>query len=439
MNGADRSVKNTVKNVSLLLLVLLLGLLCAANWLSGVNMGQMPADSPAHRLYDSLYGGAFGYEVRSSGLAAAQPAQLALTVDGTLYGVQYNLNDVDEGMAAVRPLWAQVLADGALEAVSESALLAAIQAGDCAVLRYHGGIPLSAVAGWMGGTWKQGANLAAETLVYTAGSGTLFVRTADGALYAAPARAEETVLREAQQAFRGQPCSFAGETYAVYPESLLFEREMLSLPLLTVEPLDLFAPASGGLEGMLSAFEFTAYTDFYSEQNDQVRVFVDNVSTLRVNGTGLLQFAAAGEDSAVRAYNEGEVSGSAVLDAQLDCARQLLDNVLLACDTGTHASLYAAAQAQDKTTLVFMQMYGGVPLLGAQDFAVFTFERGALISATIRLQRFRASQTRRTVLPARQAAAGTSEEMCGMIVAYRMQDKTCIPQRFYWNHTAPAA
>ena len=38
MNQAGHSVKNTAKNVSLIVLVLLLGVLCAANWLAGMNI-----------------------------------------------------------------------------------------------------------------------------------------------------------------------------------------------------------------------------------------------------------------------------------------------------------------------------------------------------------------------------------------------------------------
>ena len=40
MRGAQRSVKNTAKNVSLIVLVVLLLSLCAANWLTGLNIAQ---------------------------------------------------------------------------------------------------------------------------------------------------------------------------------------------------------------------------------------------------------------------------------------------------------------------------------------------------------------------------------------------------------------
>ena len=45
MRGAKRSAKNTAKNISLLVLCGLMGVLCAVNWLMGLNIAQMPADS----------------------------------------------------------------------------------------------------------------------------------------------------------------------------------------------------------------------------------------------------------------------------------------------------------------------------------------------------------------------------------------------------------
>nr|WP_302649369.1 hypothetical protein [uncultured Agathobaculum sp.] len=434
MKGAQRSVKNTVKNISLLVLVGLLAILCAANWLTGINIAGMPADNLLRRAYDHLVGGAVGYELRSSGVAAAEPAQIALTIEGQLYGVQYNLTEVEAGVSAVRALWAQVLADGTLEPVEdETALTAALQAGDCALLRYHGSLPLGVIAGWMEGSWKQEESLAVESLVYTAGTGQLFVRTPDGALYAAQAEAADSTLQSAQQSFHGMPCAFAGGEYAVYPETLLFDNERLSLPLLEERTIDLLSAQSGtGLEGLLQAFGFTAYSDFYDEQNGAVRVFVDNASTLRVSAQGLLQYASSGEEGAVRAYEEGEVRGQSALEAQMDSARVILDEALRAGETDTHAALYAVQQSGEETTLVFMQMYSGVPVLGDSDFATFRFaEDGTLRSATIRLQRFAARETMQTVLPARQAAAGAAAEQRSMMVAYRAQDGVYVPARFY--------
>ena len=433
MKGAQRSVKNTAKNISLVTLVLLLAVLCAANWLIGMNIAQMPADNLLRRVYDQLFGGAVGYELRSSGVAAAEPSQLALTVDGQLYGVQYNLTDVEAGLAAVQSVWSQALSGGALEEAGEEELEAALLSGDCELLRYHGSIPLSVIAGWMGGSWENGGSLGAETLVYSAGAGRLFVRASDGSLYAASAQVGENTLAAAQESFRGMLCAFAGGDYAVYPETLLFDSERLSLPLLEEGAVDLFGTqGSAGLEGLLQAFGFTAYTDFYTEQNGEIRVFVDNSSTLRVGAGGLLQYASAGGDSSVRAYEEGEVRGQSALEAQLDCARLILDEALRAGETDTHAALYAVQQDGEETTLVFMQLYGGVPVLGDSDFATFRFaDNGTLTSATIRLQRFVASETRRTVLPARQAAASAMAEERSMMVAYRAEDGTYIPARFY--------
>ena len=232
MRGAKRSAKNTAKNILLLTLCGLMGVLCAVNWLIGLNIAQMPADSALRRLHDRFLGGAVGYEIRSSGVSAADPAQMALTVDGKLYGVQYNLTDIDAGITATRSLWSQALSGEGLKAADESELLTALRSGSCALLRYHGAIPMQSIAGWLGGKWQDNDRLQIETLVYAAGVQQLFVRTSDGKLYSTAAEVSQNALEEAQQNFRGLSCSFAEDAYAVYPETLLFDSEALSLPVL---------------------------------------------------------------------------------------------------------------------------------------------------------------------------------------------------------------
>lgn len=432
MRGAKRSAKNTAKNISLLVLCGLMGVLCAVNWLMGLNVAQMPADSALRRLHDRFVGGAVGYEIRSSGVSAADPAQMALTVDGKLYGVQYNLTDIDAGITATRSLWSQALTGEGLRPADESELCTALRSGSCALLRYHGAIPMQSIAGWLGGSWKDNDRLQVETLVYAAGVQRLFVRMADGRLYAADAAVSQNALEEAQKNFRGLSCSFAGDAYAVYPETLLFDSEALSLPVLKPAQINLFAAQSGtGLEDLLGAFGYTAYTDFYNEQDGTVRVFLDDTSTLRLNASGLVQYASTDGSATVSAYDESDITDAAALDAQLDCARLILDAAQRAGDTDTHASLYAVERSGEQTTLIFLQMYSGVPVLGDADFATFVFDGNALRTATIRLQKFQPTGGKRTVMPAKQAAAGASGAERGLMAAYRAQDGQYVPSRFY--------
>ena len=133
MRGAERSVKNTAKNISLIVLCAMMAVLCAVNWLMGMNVAGMPADSVMRRLHDRFLGGAVGYEVRSSGVAAADPAQMALTVDGKLCGVQYNMTDIDAGLTATRELWAQAVSGDSLTPADESELLTGLRAGSYTV------------------------------------------------------------------------------------------------------------------------------------------------------------------------------------------------------------------------------------------------------------------------------------------------------------------
>ena len=206
--------------------------------------------------------------------------------------------------------------------------------------------------------------------MYAAGVQRLFVRMAGGRLYAADAAVSQNALEEAQKNFRGLSCSFAGDAYAVYPETLLFDSEALSLPVLKPAQINLFAAQSGtGLEDLLGAFGYTAYTDFYNEQDGTVRVFLDDTSTLRLNASGLVQYASTDGSATVSAYDESDITDAAALDAQLDCARLILDAAQRAGDTDTHASLYAVERSGEQTTLIFLQMYSGVPVLGDADFA----------------------------------------------------------------------
>ena len=105
--------------------------------------------------------------------------------------------------------------------------------------------------------------------------------------------------------------------------------------------------------------------------------------------------------------------------------------MLRAGETDTHASLYAVNEAEHRTTLVFLQLYSGVPVLGSTDFAVFEFEGGVLRAATVNLQRFAATGENCIVLPAKQAAASASAGERSMMAAYREENGVYAPSRFY--------
>lgn len=431
MNGSSRSAGNTAKNILLVALVVLLGILCAACWLTALNVSQMSANNPLRRLYDQFSGGAIGYELRSSGIAAAEPVQMAITVDGKLMGVQYNLADLEAGLEAASPLWAEVLGSAVqLTETDDQTLAAALSAGDTALLRYHGAIRVPVLAGWLGGS--SSLNVSAETLVYAAGEGLLFVRTGEGKLYYAPVKASADTFQRARESFRGTTCEFAGGMYAVYPETLLFDQSIMSLPRLKVAAMDLFDTQGGGsLQTLLNAFQYTPYVRSYAEQDGKSKVFADDVSTLRVYSDGLTQYTASGENGALTAYDRGEADGMAALDAQLDCARTVLDTALRAVEAETRASLCGVQQEDDVTTLSFVQTYNGVPILGDTDFATFVFRQGALLSASLHLQRFTAEDTRQGILPARQAAAASDGSARELIVAYREQEGAYVPGCYY--------
>lgn len=420
--------RNRAKNAVLAVLIVLLAALSAANWLIG--LGQVPADSPFRELVERFSGGAFGYELRSSGIAAAEPSQIALSIDGQLYAVQYNPGELDAALAATQPVWAELLdTNDQPQTASDSELAEALQTGDCMLLRYDGAAPLGIIAGWVGS--RNNSNTPVRSLIYAAGRAQLFLRAEDGSLFTVPAKADTGLLQQAQKDFHGTACSFAGAAYDVWPETLIFERETLSLSHLAEDPIDLFAAQSGvSLQTLLDAFSYTPYARSYSDQSGAARVFVSEGSTLRISREGTVQFTALG-DSTVRAYEEGELEGASALDAQIDCARQVLDTAVRSVETGTQPSLCAVRVEEDGTTLTFLQTFGGVPVLGQSDFATLVFQGNALVSATVYLQRFLESGTSETVLPARQAAASADGRFRGLAVVYRQSGETYAPSRCF--------
>lgn len=433
MTGASHSPRNTVKNVSLVLLVALLCVLSAANWLTAFDVTQMAADHPLRQIYDRASGGATGYAIRSSGIAAAEPAQLALFVDGGLRAVQYSPSEVDAALEAVRTLWSEALSgEDELREVTEDALLQALAAGDCALLRYHGAVPLCAAAGWLGGTRQE--EVAVNMLLYSAPEGKLYIRDGAGTLYACAARADAGTLQRAREGFSGQAAAFAGDQYAVYPETLLFDNEVLSFEVLRPAALHLLAStkkADATLQTLLGAFGYTPYARSYGEQGGESRVFVDDVTTLRIEAGGRLQYSAPAEGGTLLAYDRGEAEGAGALEAQLDCARSVLDSALHAVGAKTRAALYAVSRNNDTTVLTFLQTYSGVPIFGEQDFATFLFQDGVLVSATVHLELYDALAVRQAVMPALQAAVSASGQPRRLTVAYRAQGTDYIPARYF--------
>jgi|GEM_PF-340357 len=434
-NRNNRSAKNSAKNILLVILALLLALLSAANWLYGLNFEQLPTDNPLRRGYDRIKGSAKGYEIRSSGVAAAIPAQIAISFEGTTMGIQYSLTELENGLQIVQPVWAQILKNSPLTQVSEEELITALS-GDCMLLQYYGIIPLNILSDWLGGEWEE--SLAVSMLCYTASTQQIFVRDKDGTLYTASVSIDMEKFQEIAQTFYGSPCKLAGSAYAVYPETLLFEQERLSLPLLTAQAPALFSPQSGAnLETLLDAFGYTPYTRTYNEQGGQVRVFVDGASTLRIGTDGLIQYAVSGVNGQIYAFEEGEAGGLHALSAQIDSARNILNLALRAADTDIHTALYTVEQDQNgRIILVFLQLYSGIPVLGNNDFAVFVFEKGMLSSATIQLQKFQAAESFCSIVSAQIAATSAEGERQGLITAYRIRDNRYVPERFYWLSSA---
>lgn len=429
MKQTKRTFVGAIKDLSIVFLIVSMLLLAAANWLVDIGSSQLSSNGFIRKIQGLGFGGATGYELRSSGIVAAEPAQVALGVDGEL--IAANDAELDVAMEILRQVWAGVLSDKlSFEQVEEQVLINAIGKNDAAVVHYYGSIPVSVIADWMGS--KCNSDFSAQTLVYVADEQVLFVRTGVGIVYQAKIKLDKNIFKTAQEEWRGVAASFAMEKYSVYPETILPEREGTSYYILKPKtPNLLHTESDTSLQALLAAFEYSPYVQPYAEQNGAVNVFVENVSTLRIHTDGLITYSTAGNNGTVTAFAEGKASGRDALAAQVDCARGVLEATLRAVGAQTYASLCATKTEGNKTTLTFLQTYDGIPVLFEQDFATFVFENGNLLSAQIHIQLFEKNAEKAMIMPAKQAAASANELQGGLIVAYKLKEGQYVPERYF--------
>lgn len=435
MKHLSPKLKNRMKNAALVVLTVLLVALTCFGWVGDLNLDTIPAGSWLGRLYISLsYGEAGGFELRSGEIAAAQPAEFAVQTDAGMKGAQYSEAAVGAFLSVFeQPLGAALSLTDALRATDEAALADALtQPG--VFLRYDAALPLSLVAGWMGGTYTAPTDPTVSALFFGA-DGTLWVRAVDGALYCAdlhsapdPALADE---------ISGQACTFAATARptasGVRPETLLFDGT-LTLPAVLSRAPALDLESTGSLSVLLEAFGYDAYVSNYTDKNTGQRVFVNSQSTLRVGEDGELSFRAGTPQGGLEAYLESEIGENGPLTYQVDYARSLLESVFQSFSADATFFFDSCTQVGDGHTarLVFRYLIGSVPVEGEEGvLAVIDYADNVLVSAELHLRAFVQSGVSHTLLPTRPAAAAASGGTYGLAAGYFADGTSLVPRRYY--------
>lgn len=403
----QKSIKNLMRNIALVVLTLLMAALTLLSGFSTVG-GDM------WKRYRSLTYANLGYEVRSEDSPAAYPSSIAMTgTDGILYGAAYNERSTAQLYEVTRELMGSALGTAeSFEALTEDGLRELI-AGKTLCYGYNGEIPLRALVVWLNGSCSSDLNV---SMLLLTEDGILALRTRELGLVVSETSVDRNAWQRTASALGVGVCSYAGLSPApvsgrLAAETLIFDGVPASAELLVSEPPAFGDPnATDSLQTLLSAFDYSVYARSYEERDGQV--YVDNDSTIRVYEDGTVRYAAA------RRELETEAAELPLTDA-IEQARVILARAQYSIGAGTQAELLSVSKnGEGGMTLLFGLVFEGVPIRTNEPYASFDFADGQLIRAVIRLRRFSSDGSRQYILPVLQAAAASRRTNQRVGIAY---------------------
>lgn len=419
----QKSLKNTIRNIALVVLTLLMGVMTL---LSGIF--AMGSEKLLHSFRQSLGHAVTGYEVRTGDSPAAYPSAIAMTgADGQLYGAAYNERAVAQLFETTRELLGGALtAAGTFEPFTEEQLRQLL-ASETLCYAYNGEIPAAALAAWFEGRSDSDWNI---SMLLLTRSGDLVLRTREqGLVHAASSVDRSGWTRAAAQLGTGS-CVYAGTSEkpvyrSLAAETLLFEDTGLSASVLISEP-PVFGDPTGAdsLQTLLGAFGYSVYVRSYQERDAQV--YVDNDSTMRVCTDGEVRYSAARQED----EDEGE---PIAMTAAIEQARVILEQAQYSIGAGTQTELLSALTQEDgRKTLLFGLVFEGIPVVTGEPYAQFEFVDAQLVRAVIHLRRCTATEERQYILPAAQTAAASPRQDQRMGIAYvQREENTFTAERCF--------
>lgn len=414
--------KETMKSFLLLGLVLSMAVMAAYSWSYGINS--------VNGLYAALEG-YLGIDTTADVAAYSSPAAYPVKamVRGTdgLYCAQFNENGVGAVYEKTQQLWGRALSSvQTVKRATEEEYRAALTS-PMLFFEYDGSVPLGLIAGWMGGSFPDNSLRAGGMLLsFQNGAYQFYLRdAATGALYSAPVRVGDAEFAAAVAGY-AKNARLAVEMPSIYssflPETPAPEAPSSYEVLLSGKGPDF---ENGGVASMQSILEIFGYNAYTSEPRryteNEVDVFVENYSTLRVNReSGSVRFSTTDLSSGIEIYKEGTLSGVNADMERVDKARLMMEQAAKALGVSSQAALsnwYYQAETGNYTA-VFTARYGGTPVDDGL-FARFDFHGNVLVSAELNLKQYTPTGERLYILPETQVAATVEGGPAGLTVRYQ--------------------
>ena len=383
-------------------------LLLAVAW--SYNLQGDSADGWLDRVLLALGIGGAGDSVERSLPTAALPVTIAAREEGALYSVSYGGQVATVYERAAEHMGQALSAAGAWSQVEEEEALAALEGGRLLLFSYEGAVPLSLIAGWMDAPQVTEEEPVSALLLLDREDGSrLLLRSAeDGAWYGA----DSTANMESLAALLAGNLMVESEFAAGYALDSVAAESALGGGVLSLVTLQAQAPVFTGegtddLQQLLTAFSYNPYAvRDYSEDQGASRVFVSTYSTLEIGQDGRVFFESTDLRGAISAGGDDGESETQRYNRCSELAVQVLQQALESID-GEGFALTQVRQQDNLLVLDFERRQDNVTLKRAdgQPMARFEFQDGALVRATLCLEKLSAGGQSHALLPALQAAA----------------------------------
>lgn len=411
--------RNRLKNLILLLLFIAMIPLTALAWLSYLDTSSVPEDSIFASLYQRVTYGVNGFEIKTGNNPAAMPTRIAIKDEGKTNGAQYHEASVSVLYDAMYEVIGKALAaQGEFQSADLSELKQSLKS-DGIYFGYEGSLPISLLANWMGQTSKEQT---ATDIIWLDETGTLYIHTMNGF------KKKSTNINKWNVDVIKLPtnkCIFAADDdmfQKIRPDTLIFENDIVHAEKYSVSIPDFLDAQNGtSLTNLLSAFSYDLYVNRYEENQGQTMVFVEDYSTLHVSKDGTVIFNASANEGGINVINDPEYANE--LNVQMDLAVTLVREVQNSMGDTSQAMLYAITQNDDEKVFTFIQCIGGIPVKTEKPFAQLVIQNNKLMEARFELKNFNQTGAQTAVIPTRQAAVASNNELFRLMLVYTQDEQ----------------
>ena len=416
----SEKIKKITKNTVIVILLLSSAFLTWLNWFSDPPKTAGDSTSAFSRFVSSLAGrnasvqsvaSYNAYTEYASTTCALYPSCAVVRSDDSLY--LFTRQAELEGMfERVR-----LSLSTALDTARDSRILTSSQWRDClcgktVFLEFAGDMPLYYLASSLGAAQNDEMDFSISCLALDCRTEPvrLAVKTTDGEVYCYDTDLRNPDIESIFSGMEPSDVTFACENESIgslVPAETLITKKSIEAPRLSVSAAVTDFTGSGTehtIDSILASFGFNTYSANSYIESDTTRVYVEEMSTLRISPAGILVYDKGSQEET----KQMSAMSMSVRTQNINRSAQIVEKAI--SPLLGEASSYILRQYYDKTSgnyvVVFSTQYAGMKIdLPAGYLARFEYRGTELVNAYVNLLTFSLTEEYDVLMPGLYAAA----------------------------------